>query len=124
MCTQRSGTIHPVSTPMSDMLSDLRGKLRCGPWMSEGRTKRGRVPPPRSALGLFDVSRGTPMQLSGLIPAALRDRGLARARDLARKASDNGGFIDSDSLEVTAPASLRPFVVATVAGDTDLGGAG
>jgi len=64
------------------------------------------------------------MQLSGLIPAALRDRGLARARDLARKASDNGGFIDSDSLEVTAPASLRPFVVAAVAADTELGGAG
>ncbi|XVV13613.1 transcription-repair coupling factor [Actinoplanes sp. CA-131856] len=51
------------------------------------------------------------MQLSGLIPAALRDRGLARARDLARK-----GFVDSDSLDLTAPASLRPFLVATVAG--------
>ncbi|MFF5085131.1 transcription-repair coupling factor [Actinoplanes sp. NPDC000266] len=50
------------------------------------------------------------MQLSGLIPAALRDRGLARARDLARK-----GFVDSDSLDLTAPASLRPFLVATVA---------
>ena len=64
------------------------------------------------------------MQLSGLIPAALRDRGLARARDLALKASDNGGFIDSDSLDLTAPASLRPFVVAAVAGATELGGAG
>ncbi|XVU26387.1 transcription-repair coupling factor [Actinoplanes sp. CA-054009] len=51
------------------------------------------------------------MQLSGLIPAALRDRGLARARDLARK-----GFVDSDSLDLTAPASLRPFLVAAVAG--------
>ncbi|MEU4245248.1 transcription-repair coupling factor [Actinoplanes sp. NPDC026619] len=59
------------------------------------------------------------MQLSGLIPAALRDRGLARARDLARK-----GFVDSDSLDLTAPASLRPFVVAAVAGAADLGGAG
>jgi transcription-repair coupling factor (superfamily II helicase) len=59
------------------------------------------------------------MQLSGLIPAALRDRGLARARDLARK-----GFVDSDSLDLTAPASLRPFVVAAVAGDPPLGGAG
>jgi transcription-repair coupling factor (superfamily II helicase) len=59
------------------------------------------------------------MQLSGLIPAALRDRGLARARDLAR-----AGFVDSDSLDLTAPASLRPFVVATVAGAADLGGAG
>jgi transcription-repair coupling factor (superfamily II helicase) len=58
------------------------------------------------------------MQLSGLIPAALRDRGLARARDLAAK-----GFVDSDSLDLTAPVSLRPFVVATVAGPADLGGA-
>ena len=51
------------------------------------------------------------MQLAGLIPAALRDRGLARARDLARK-----GGVDSDALDLTAPASLRPFVVAAVAG--------
>ncbi len=58
------------------------------------------------------------MQLSGLIPAALRDRGLARARDLARK-----GFVDSDSLDLTAPVSLRPFVVATVAGEQAIGGA-
>ncbi|MBB2945525.1 transcription-repair coupling factor (superfamily II helicase) [Actinoplanes lutulentus] len=58
------------------------------------------------------------MQLAGLIPAALRDRGLARARDLARK-----GFVDSDSLDLTAPASLRPFVVATVAGASEAGGA-
>ena len=39
------------------------------------------------------------MQLSGLIPAALRDRGLARARDLARK-----GGADSDALDLTARA--------------------
>src|SRR5690349_17321082 len=59
------------------------------------------------------------MQLSGLIPAALRDRGLARARDLARQ-----GFVESDALDLTAPASLRPFVVATVAGAAGVGGAG
>nr|WP_296068061.1 transcription-repair coupling factor [uncultured Actinoplanes sp.] len=59
------------------------------------------------------------MQLSGLIPAALRDRGLARARDLAKK-----GFVDSDALDLTAPVSLRPFVVATVAGVPEIGGAG
>ncbi|GID26566.1 transcription-repair coupling factor [Paractinoplanes brasiliensis] len=58
------------------------------------------------------------MQLSGLIPAALRDRGLARARDLARQ-----GFVSSDALDLTAPASLRPFVVATVAGTAEIGGA-
>ena len=59
------------------------------------------------------------MQLSGLIPAALRDRGLARARDLARK-----GGADSDALDLTAPAALRPFVVAAVAAPTEAGGAG
>ena len=59
------------------------------------------------------------MQLAGLIPAAMRDRGLARARDLARK-----GGADSDALDLTAPASLRPFVVAAVAGAADSGGAG
>jgi transcription-repair coupling factor (superfamily II helicase) len=58
------------------------------------------------------------MQLAGLIPAALRDRGLSRARDLAVK-----GFVDSDSLDLTAPAALRPFVVATVAGGSEIGGA-
>jgi transcription-repair coupling factor (superfamily II helicase) len=59
------------------------------------------------------------VQLAGLIPAALRDRGLARARDLARK-----GGVDSDALDLTAPASLRPFVVAAVAAPTDTAGAG
>ncbi|MEV8505309.1 transcription-repair coupling factor [Actinoplanes sp. NPDC051475] len=58
------------------------------------------------------------MQLSGLVPAALRDRGLARARDLARK-----GGVDSDALDLTAPASLRPFVVSAVAGPAEIGGA-
>jgi transcription-repair coupling factor (superfamily II helicase) len=59
------------------------------------------------------------VQLAGLIPAALRDRGLARARDLARK-----GGVDSDALDLTAPAALRPFVVAAVAAPTDAAGAG
>jgi transcription-repair coupling factor (superfamily II helicase) len=59
------------------------------------------------------------VQLAGLIPAALRDRGLARARDLARK-----GGVDSDALDLTAPASLRPFVVAAVAAPAEAAGAG
>jgi transcription-repair coupling factor (superfamily II helicase) len=54
------------------------------------------------------------MQLAGLVPAALRDRGLARARDVARK-----GAADADALDLTAPAALRPFVVAAVAAGTD-----
>ncbi|MCA2215670.1 transcription-repair coupling factor [Jidongwangia harbinensis] len=59
------------------------------------------------------------MQLAGLIPAALRDRGLTRARDLAAK-----GGVDSDALDLTAPPALRPFVVAAVAGPAASGGAG
>jgi transcription-repair coupling factor (superfamily II helicase) len=59
------------------------------------------------------------VQLAGLIPAALRDRGLARARDLAAK-----GGVDSDALDLTAPPALRPFVVAAVAGPAASGGAG
>jgi len=59
------------------------------------------------------------VQLAGLILTALRDRGLARARDLARK-----GGVDSDALDLTAPAALRPFVVAAVAAAPEVGGAG
>jgi transcription-repair coupling factor (superfamily II helicase) len=59
------------------------------------------------------------VQLAGLIPAALRDRGLSRARDLARK-----GGVDSDALDLTAPVSLRPFVVAAVAATPENAGAG
>jgi len=54
--------------------------------------------------------------LTGLLAAALRDAGLSRARDLAR-----GGFPDSDGLDLTAPAALRPFVVAAVAAGGDTG---
>jgi transcription-repair coupling factor (superfamily II helicase) len=59
------------------------------------------------------------VQLAGLIPAALRDRGLVRARDLARS-----GGAGSDALDLTAPAALRPFVVAAVAAPAGAGGAG
>ncbi|GIF65969.1 transcription-repair-coupling factor [Asanoa ishikariensis] len=52
--------------------------------------------------------------LQGLLAAALGDAGLARARDLAR-----AGFPDADGLDLTAPAALRPFVVAAVAAATD-----
>ncbi|MEO3742188.1 transcription-repair coupling factor [Plantactinospora sp. B5E13] len=60
--------------------------------------------------------------LTGLLAAALRDRGLARARDLAR-----AGGPDADGVDLTAPAALRPFVVAAVAATEDAedaGGAG
>ncbi|MGW0433031.1 transcription-repair coupling factor [Micromonospora sp. NPDC003197] len=55
--------------------------------------------------------------LAGLLHAALGDSGLARTRDFARK--ERG-----DALDLTAPASLRPFIVAAVAADTAQGGAG
>lgn len=57
--------------------------------------------------------------LTGLLTAALRDQALARARQLART-----GGADSDGLGLTAPPSLRPFVVAAVAADEEVGGAG
>ncbi len=102
-------TIHRISTGMSDMLSDTVWSGCRGGGLSLVAYPR---PPGRWGFSTC-VSLGEPsaMQLSGLIPAALRDRGLARARDLARK-----GFVDSDALDLTAPASLRPFVVAAVAG--------
>ncbi|MFB6393948.1 transcription-repair coupling factor [Polymorphospora lycopeni] len=56
--------------------------------------------------------------LSGLLTAALGDKGLARARDLAR-----AGFGQADDLDVTAPPALRPFVVAAMAATADRGGA-
>ncbi|HYN95965.1 MAG TPA: transcription-repair coupling factor, partial [Pilimelia sp.] len=59
------------------------------------------------------------MKLAGLLPAVLGDRGLARVRDLAR-----AGGIEADGLDLTAPAALRPFVVAAVAAGADGGGAG
>ncbi|MDG4821031.1 transcription-repair coupling factor [Asanoa sp. WMMD1127] len=55
--------------------------------------------------------------LHGLLAAALGDAGLARARDLAR-----AGFPDADGLDLTAPAALRPFVVAAVAAQDTGGG--
>ncbi|HEX8630900.1 MAG TPA: CarD family transcriptional regulator, partial [Catenuloplanes sp.] len=59
------------------------------------------------------------MQLAGLLPAALGDPGLTRARNLAR-----AGGLEADGLDLTAPAALRPFVVAAVAAPPDGGGAG
>ncbi|MEH1015375.1 transcription-repair coupling factor [Micromonospora sp. CPCC 206060] len=57
--------------------------------------------------------------LTGLLAAALGDPGLTRARDLARS-----GAAQVDGLDLTAPAALRPFAVATVAADIEAGGAG
>ncbi|MCW2639781.1 MAG: transcription-repair coupling factor [Dactylosporangium sp.] len=56
------------------------------------------------------------MKLSGLLRAALADPALTRARDLAR-----AGHVDIP-VEVTAPAALRPFVVAAAAAEGDVGG--
>jgi transcription-repair coupling factor (superfamily II helicase) len=51
------------------------------------------------------------MKLIGLLDAALADPALAAARDLARRGGPDAGLLD-----LTAPAALRPFVVAAVAG--------
>ncbi|MDT5036862.1 MAG: hypothetical protein QOE03_2047, partial [Micromonosporaceae bacterium] len=58
------------------------------------------------------------MKLSGLLRAVLADPALLRARDLAR-AGHTGAPV-----EITAPASLRPFVVAAVSSPADGGPAG
>jgi len=54
------------------------------------------------------------MSLSGLLDAILPDPALSRAVSSA----------GADSLELTAPASLRPFVVSALATDSSRGGAG
>jgi transcription-repair coupling factor (superfamily II helicase) len=59
------------------------------------------------------------MRLHGLLTAALADPALARARELATP-----GTIDADQVDITAPASMRAFVAAVLAADTDHGGAG
>jgi transcription-repair coupling factor (superfamily II helicase) len=55
------------------------------------------------------------MKLSGLLQAALADPALTRARDLAK-----AGHTEIP-VEITAPPSLRPFVVAAAAATTDGG---
>jgi transcription-repair coupling factor (superfamily II helicase) len=56
------------------------------------------------------------MKLSGLLRAALADPALTRVRDQAR-----AGHVDLP-VEVTAPAAVRPFVVAAAAAEGDVGG--
>ncbi|HEX2358120.1 MAG TPA: transcription-repair coupling factor [Micromonosporaceae bacterium] len=63
------------------------------------------------------------LSLAGLLPAALADAGLSRARDLARDGRAHAAG-EADALDVTAPAALRPFVVAAIAAERDRGGAG
>jgi transcription-repair coupling factor (superfamily II helicase) len=56
------------------------------------------------------------MKLAGLLTAALADPALARARDLARSGA-------AGRVEVTAPAPLRPMLVAALAADAATGDA-
>ena len=58
------------------------------------------------------------MKLAGLLEAVLADPALARARDLAL------GGQTAEPVDLTAPASLRPFLAAAVAAPPDRGGAG
>jgi transcription-repair coupling factor (superfamily II helicase) len=62
--------------------------------------------------------------LAGLLPAALADPGLARARDVARDIARDVSRAGADQVDLTAPAALRPFVVAVLAARVDRGGAG
>ena len=52
------------------------------------------------------------MKLTGLLTTALADPALATAADLARR----GGPL-AEQVDVTAPASARPFLVAAIAAD-------
>src|SRR5690348_6799977 len=52
--------------------------------------------------------KGSAMKLAGLTAAALADPALARARQLAHRG-------DTEQVDLTAPASLRPFVTAVLA---------
>ena len=56
------------------------------------------------------------MKLAGLLPAALDDRALVSARDLARS-----GVVEQ--LDITAPVAARPVVAAALAAGTGRGGA-
>jgi transcription-repair coupling factor (superfamily II helicase) len=58
------------------------------------------------------------MRLHGLLTAALADPALVRARDLAEP-----GAVDSDQVDITAPASTRALVAAVLAASNDQGGA-
>src|SRR5919202_996890 len=57
------------------------------------------------------------MKRAGLLTAALADPALARARDLARSGR-------ADQVDVTAPPSLRAFLVAALAAEPGAGGPG
>src|SRR5262245_46112252 len=73
------------------------------------------APPIRIGCGACLRAPGvTLMKLVGLLDAALGDPALAAARDLAAAGS---GQVD-----LTAPAALRPFVVAALAGEHRLTG--
>src|SRR6266568_2920398 len=66
--------------------------------------------PPSGRMGGQRACPGVrPMKLAGLLDAALGDPALAAARDLAARG-------DTERLDLTAPAALRPFVVAAAAG--------
>jgi transcription-repair coupling factor (superfamily II helicase) len=56
------------------------------------------------------------MKLTGLLRAALADPALATSADLARRGGPAGEQVD-----LTAPASIRPFVVAAIAAPDDGG---
>ncbi len=89
---------------------------------------------PPSSLDEGDLSRArllrkvTLMKLYGLLESALADPALASARDLARDSAgpDAANAAVAEQLDLTAPAALRPFVVAALAAppEGDGGGAG
>ncbi|HEY2671598.1 MAG TPA: transcription-repair coupling factor [Rugosimonospora sp.] len=61
------------------------------------------------------------MKLYGLLESALADPALATARDLARDSAGGNAVnpVAAEQLDLTAPAALRPFVVAALAAAVD-----
>src|SRR5438874_13258483 len=59
------------------------------------------------------------MRLDGLLAAALGDPALAAARELARR-----GGPAAEQVDLTAPPSLRAFIIAAIAGNTAAAGDG
>src|SRR2546421_2418598 len=80
-------------------------------WRATVRAVGWRYPPSDADVGSNRVpapGRRILMKLVGLLDAALADEGLAAARDLAAQGVS--------PVDLTAPAALRPFVAAAVAG--------
>src|SRR5205814_2000978 len=99
-----------VGQPIDRQLGVV-GRASVPGWRATVRAVGWRYPPSDADVGSNRVpapGRRILMKLVGLLDAALADEGLAAARDLAAQGVS--------PVDLTAPAALRPFVAAAVAG--------